>query len=44
MVECRFQVRYISIPGMDKPVQPLEVVYAGIYGQDVGQMIQGCFV
>ncbi|MBX2971004.1 MAG: TonB-dependent receptor [Cyclobacteriaceae bacterium] len=30
----RFQVRYANIPGMVKPVQPLEVIYAGIYGQD----------
>ena len=30
----RFQVRWSNIPGMDKPVQPLEVNYAGLYGQD----------
>lgn len=30
----RFQVRWANIPGQDKPVQPLEVFYAGIYGQD----------
>lgn len=30
----RFQVRYSNIPGQTKPVQPLEVFYAGIYGQD----------
>ncbi|MBK7105786.1 MAG: TonB-dependent receptor [Ignavibacteriae bacterium] len=30
----RFQVRWSNQPGMDKPVQPLEVTYAGIYGQD----------
>lgn len=32
-----FQVRYANVPGMDKPVQPLEVVYAGVYGQDEWQ-------
>lgn len=30
----RFQVRYSNIPGQVKPVQPLKVLYAGIYGQD----------
>jgi hypothetical protein len=30
----RFQVRYMNIPGMDKPVQPLEVLYGGVYAQD----------
>jgi hypothetical protein len=30
----RFQVRYANIPGMTKPVQPLEVTYVGLYGQD----------
>ncbi|HUR91814.1 MAG TPA: carboxypeptidase regulatory-like domain-containing protein [Gemmatimonadaceae bacterium] len=30
----RFQVRYMNQPGLEKPVQPLEVFYAGIYGQD----------
>jgi hypothetical protein len=30
----RFQVRWMNIPNLDKPVQPLEVWYAGIYGQD----------
>jgi hypothetical protein len=30
----RFQVRWMNIPGMDKPVQPLEVLYAGAYAQD----------
>lgn len=30
----RFQVRYNNIPGQEKPVQPLEVVYAGAYAQD----------
>lgn len=30
----RFQVRWSNIPGQDKPIQPLEVFYTGIYGQD----------
>ena len=30
----RFQVRWNNIPGMDKPVQPLEVWYTGAYAQD----------
>jgi hypothetical protein len=30
----RFQVRYMNVPGLDKPIQPLEVVYAGAYAQD----------
>lgn len=30
----RFQVRYNNIPGQEKPVQPLKVLYGGIYGQD----------
>lgn len=30
----RFQVRWSNIPGQEKPVQPLEVFYAGIYGQN----------
>jgi hypothetical protein len=30
----RFQVRWSNIPGMDKPVQPLEVNYLGGYAQD----------
>lgn len=31
----RFQVRYSNIPGLDKPLQPLEVDYIGFFGQDV---------
>jgi hypothetical protein len=31
---ARFQVRYTNIPGQDKPMQPLEVLYSGIYAQD----------
>jgi outer membrane receptor protein involved in Fe transport len=30
----RFQVRYMNIPGADKPVQPLQVWYGGVYAQD----------
>ncbi|MFD2199972.1 TonB-dependent receptor [Shivajiella indica] len=30
----RFQVRYSNVPGQVKPLQPLEVNYAGIYGQN----------
>ena len=30
----RFQVRYMNIPGVDKPMQPLEVWYGGAYAQD----------
>jgi hypothetical protein len=30
----RFQVRYLNIPGVDKPIQPLEVWYSGGYAQD----------
>ncbi len=34
----RFQVRWLNIPGLDKPVQPLEVDYFGVYGQDVWKL------
>jgi hypothetical protein len=30
----RFQVRWMNIPGLEKPVQPLEVWYSGLYAQD----------
>jgi hypothetical protein len=30
----RFQVRWANIPGLEKPVQPLGVTYAGGYAQD----------
>jgi hypothetical protein len=30
----RFQVRWSNIPGQEKPVQPLEVLYSGAYAQD----------
>src|SRR5207253_1672551 len=29
-----FQVRYANIPGQVEPVQPLDVLYSGIYAQD----------
>jgi hypothetical protein len=29
-----FQVRYMNIPGAEKPIQPLEVIYGGAYVQD----------
>ena len=34
----RFQVRWSNIPGLEKPIQPLEVLYAGFYGQDTWRM------
>jgi hypothetical protein len=34
----RFQVRYLNVPGVDKPVQPLDVLYAGAYAQDDWQI------
>lgn len=30
----RFQVRYMNVPGLSKPVQPLDVYYGGAYAQD----------
>jgi len=33
----RFDLRWMNIPGLDKPVQPLEVWYTGIYAQDEWQ-------
>ena len=30
----RFQVRYSNIPGQTEPVQPLDVLYYGVYAQD----------
>lgn len=33
----RFQVRYNNIPGQEKPVQPLEIFYTGVYAQDEWQ-------
>jgi len=34
----RFQVRYSNIPGLDKPLQPLDVLYSGVYAQDEWRM------
>ncbi len=30
----KFQVRWSNVPGLDKPLQPLDVIYAGAYAQD----------
>lgn len=30
----RFNVRYVNQPGVTQPIQPLDVVYMGFYGQD----------
>ncbi len=34
----RFQVRWSNIPGQTKPLQPLKVIYSGIYAQDEWQV------
>jgi outer membrane receptor protein involved in Fe transport len=34
---ARFQVRWNNIPGQDKPLQPLDVWYGGLYAQDEWQ-------
>ncbi len=34
----RFQVRWANIPGMEKPIQPLEVQYTSLYAQDEFRM------
>lgn len=34
----RFQVRWMNIPGMEKPLQPLKVWYPGAYVQDAIQI------
>jgi hypothetical protein len=34
----RFQVRWNNIPGNEKPLQPLEVMYTGAYAQDLWQV------
>lgn len=34
----RFQVRWSNIPGQEKPIQPLEVFYGGLYAQDEWQV------
>ena len=33
-VAHRFQVRYMNIPSLDKPIQPLDVWYTSAYAQD----------
>ncbi len=35
----RFQVRWMNIPGLEKPIQPLKVWYGGIYAQDQWQVL-----
>ena len=30
----RFQVRYMNLPGLDRPIQPLDAIEAGAYAQD----------
>jgi hypothetical protein len=30
----KFKVRYSNVPGLEKPIQPLEVWYSGAYAQD----------
>jgi hypothetical protein len=34
-VTSRYQVRYMNLPGLDKPSQPLTSLYGGAYVQDV---------
>jgi hypothetical protein len=34
-VTSRYQVRYMNLPGLDKPIQPLTALYGGAYAQDV---------
>jgi hypothetical protein len=36
----RFQVRWMNQPGLDRPVQPLEVFYAGLYAQNEWRAMQ----
>ena len=31
----KYQNRYMNIPGLDKPIQPLTAIYGGAYAQDV---------
>ncbi|NJD19200.1 MAG: TonB-dependent receptor, partial [Gemmatimonadetes bacterium] len=33
----KFQVRWTNIPGQEKPIQPLDVYFAGVYAQDEWQ-------
>ncbi len=37
---AQFQVRYNNIPGQTEPIQPLDVYYWGVYGQDEYQATQ----
>jgi hypothetical protein len=39
-----FQVRYNNIPGMTKPVQPLEVSFSGVYLQDEWRLLSNLTV
>jgi hypothetical protein len=34
-ISSRYQVRYMNLPGLDKPSQPLTAIYGGAYVQDV---------
>jgi hypothetical protein len=36
----KFQVRWSNQPDQDKPVQPLEVLYTGVYGQDEFKILE----
>lgn len=36
----RFQVRWSNQPGQDKPIQPLELYYGGLYAQDEWQLLK----
>ncbi|CAN5853408.1 carboxypeptidase regulatory-like domain-containing protein [soil metagenome] len=35
----RFQVGYMNLPGLDKPLQPLDVLYTGVYAQDEWRLL-----
>ncbi len=37
----RFQVRFSNQPGLDKPIQPLEVFYTGVYAQNEWRVMEG---
>jgi hypothetical protein len=36
----RFQLRWVNQPGLEKPLQPLEVFYGGVYVQDQWQVMR----
>ncbi len=40
----RFQVRWSNIPGQEKPIQPLKVLYTGLYAQDNFQVMDNLSV